>query len=279
MLMIKRLKQLRFLRNKVVLITGGSEGIGKALALEAARRGAVVVVAARNQEKLQEVADRCLILAGRPSFAFKMDVTDPDQVDEVLDQIRHQVGEIDVLINAAGLGMMDAVVDQSYATMYKMVTVNFLAAMYLSRCVAKQMMNQGYGAIINVASLGGKIPTPNSAVYSATKAGVIQFSNILRMEVADYGVQVLTVNPGPVATDFFKKADPSGEYMAHLPQWFVIAPDALARQVWDNVGYETREINVPGYTTGLAWAYQIIPGLGDWAIKKFFNFQQNKHNL
>ncbi|MEE6685386.1 SDR family NAD(P)-dependent oxidoreductase, partial [Limosilactobacillus fermentum] len=75
--MIKRLKQLRFLRNKVVLITGGSEGIGKALALEAARRGAVVVVAARNQEKLQEVADRCLILAGRPSFAFKMDVTDP----------------------------------------------------------------------------------------------------------------------------------------------------------------------------------------------------------
>ena len=61
MLMIKRLKQLRFLRNKVVLITGGSEGIGKALALEAARRGAVVVVAARNQEKLQEVADRCLI--------------------------------------------------------------------------------------------------------------------------------------------------------------------------------------------------------------------------
>ncbi|MEE6685145.1 short-chain dehydrogenase, partial [Limosilactobacillus fermentum] len=89
----------------------------------------------------------------------------------------------------------------------------------------------------------------------------------------------LTVNPGPVATDFFKRADPSGEYMAHLPQWFVIAPDALARQVWDNVGYKTREINVPGYTTGLAWAYQIIPGLGDWAIKKFFNFQQNKHNL
>lgn len=66
--------------------------------------------------------------------------------------------------------MMDAVVDQSYATMHKMVTVN-LAAMYLSRCVAKQMMNQGYGAIINVASLGGKILTPNSAVYSATKAG------------------------------------------------------------------------------------------------------------
>lgn len=274
--MIKRLKQLRFLRNKVVLITGGSAGIGKALALEAARRGAVVVVAARNQKLLQEVADRCLILSGRPSFAFPMDVTDPDQVDQVLDQVRHQVGEIDVLINAAGLGKMDAVVSQGYATMHKMVTVNFLAAMYLSRCVAKQMMNQGYGAIINVASLAGKIPTPNAAVYSATKAGVIQFSNILRMEVADYGVQVLTVNPGPVATDFFKKADPSG---AHLPKWFVVEPDDLARQVWDNVGYETREINVPGYTTGLSWLYQIIPGLGDWAIKKFFNFQQNKRNL
>ncbi|MCB7112591.1 SDR family NAD(P)-dependent oxidoreductase, partial [Agathobacter rectalis] len=71
--------------------------------------------------------------------------------------------------------------------------------MYLSRCVAKQMMDQGFGAIINLGSLDGKIPTPNAAAYSATKAGVIQFDNILRMEVADYGVQVLTVNPGPVA--------------------------------------------------------------------------------
>lgn len=277
--MIRRMKSLRKLKNKVVLITGGSSGIGKALALEAARRGAIVVVCARTLDKLQQVARRCLVLSGRPAFAYQLDVTDPDQTDRVLDKIRHEVGDIDVLINGAGLGDMTAVVKESHSMMSKMVNVNLLATMYLSRCVAKQMMDQGYGAIINIGSLAGKIPTPNSASYSATKAGVIQFSNILRMEVADYGIQVLTVNPGPVATEFFDKADPSGEYLSHLPESMMISADKLAQTVWDNVGYKTREINVPGYTGMLSWVYQIIPGLGDWAIKKFFDFQQDKKNL
>ena len=156
---------------------------------------------------------------------------------------------------------------------------NMLALMYLSRCVAKQMMDQGFGAIINLGSLDGKIPTPNAAAYSATKAGVIQFDNILRMEVADYGVQVLTVNPGPVATSFFDKADPDGSYLSKLPRWMIVQPAELAKQVWAHVGYETREINVPGWTSWLSWGYQVWPGLGDWAIKKFFDYQQDKRSL
>lgn len=277
--MMRRVKTLRFLRNEVVLITGGSSGIGKELALEAARRGAIVVVTARNEEKLQEVAKQCLILSGRPAFAYPLDVTVPDEIDRTLAKIKHEVGGIDVLINSAGLGDFAAASTQSYATISRMIHVNLLALIYISRCVAKQMMDQGYGAIINIASLAGKIPTPNSAVYSATKAGVIQFDNVLRMEVADYGVQVLTVNPGPISTPFFKKADRTGEYQAHLPQWMFISPDDLARRIWDNVGYKTREINVPGYVAWLGWAYQAFPGIGDWAIKKFFDFQQDKKNL
>lgn len=277
--MQKRVKALRFLRNEVVLITGGSSGIGKALALEAARRGAIVVVTARNKEKLAAVAKKCLILSGRPAFAYQLDVTSPDEIDTTLNKIQHEVGGIDVLINSAGIGDFTELANQQYASISKMVHVNLLALMYISRCVAKQMMNQGYGAIINIASLDGKIPTPNSAVYSATKAGVIQFDNVLRMEVADYGVQVLTVNPGPIRTEFFKKADATGAYQAHLPNWMFISPEDLARRVWDNVGYKTREINVPGYVAWLGWAYQVIPGLGDWAIKKFFDFQQDKKSL
>lgn len=277
--MMRRLKSLRMLRNKIVLITGGSSGIGKHLSLEAARRGAIVVVCGRNQERLDWVVKKCLILSGRPAFAYQLDVQDPDQIDQVLDQVRHGVGEIDVLINAAGLGDMVAVAKESRASMAKMLKINMLAVMYLSRCVAKQMMDQGYGAIINIASLAGKVPTPNSAVYSATKAGLIQFDNILRMEVADYGVQVLTVNPGPVDTNFFKKADPDGSYLSHLPKWMMIKPESLAKTVWNNVGYKTREINVPGYTAAVSWIYQAMPGIGDWAIKKFFDFQQNKKEL
>lgn len=277
--MMKRMKALRMLRNKVVMITGGSSGIGKALAEEAARRGAIVVVCARNLEQLNAVAKRCLVLSGRPSFAYQLDVTDPDQTDRVLDTIRHEVGEIDVLVNAAGFGDFMPVKTQKYSTMKQMLNVNLLALMYLSRCVAKQMMDQGFGAIINLGSLDGKIPTPNAATYSATKAGVIQFDNILRMEVADYGVQVLTVNPGPIATPFFDRADPDGSYIDKIPRWMVIQPEELAKRVWDHVGYETREINVPGWTAWVSWAYQVWPGLGDWTIKKFFDFQQDKRSL
>ncbi|MDO4903553.1 MAG: SDR family oxidoreductase [Limosilactobacillus sp.] len=277
--MLKRVKTLRFLRNEVVLITGGSSGIGKALALEAARRGAIVVVTARDKEKLDAVADKCLILSGRPAYAFEMDATSPDQIDNVLEEIQSQVGAIDVLVNAAGLAEFSPAAEQSYATMGTMTNVNLLALMYISRCVARKMMDQGYGAIINIGSACGKIPTPNSAVYSATKAGVIQFDNVLRMEVADYGVQVLTVNPGPVRTPFFDKADKDGSYRSHLPEWMFIEVDELARQIWNNVGYETREINVPGRLAFLAWAYQVVPGLGDWAIKKVFDYQQNRSEL
>ena len=188
--MMRRLKSLRLLKNKIVLITGGSSGIGAQLALEAAHRGAIVVVCARNKEKLEEVAHKCLILSGRPAFAYQLDVTDPDQIDAVLSKVQHEVGGIDVLINSAGLGDFIPAVKESYRSMEQMVHVNLLALMYISRCVAKQMMDQGYGAIINMGSLAGKLPTPNSAVYSATKAGVIQFDNVLRMEVADYGGQV-----------------------------------------------------------------------------------------
>lgn len=277
--MQRKMKELRVLKNKIVMITGGSSGIGKDLALEAARRGAIVVVAARNKSKLDRVVHQCMMYSGRPAFAYKLDVTDPDQVDDVLTQVQHEVGNIDVLVNSAGLGDMTAVKDQSHQSMEKLVNVNLLALMYLSRCVARAMMNQGYGAIINIASLAGKLPTPNSAVYSATKAGVIQFSNVLRMEVADYGVQVLVVNPGPIDTHFWSTADPNASYLKHLPNSMMISPVRLAEQIWNNVGYKTREINVPGYVTIFGWFYQAFPGLGDWAVKKFFDFQQNKKIL
>lgn len=277
--MKKRFKQLRFLKNKVVLITGGDSGIGKSMALEAARRGAIVIVVARDKKRLEKVANQCLILSGRPAFSYQLDVTDPDQIDAVLSQIQHEVGGIDALVNSAGLGDFSPATSESFATLKQMSNVNLLALMYISRCVARQMMDQGYGAVINLGSMAGKIPTPNSAAYSATKAGVNQFDNVLRMEVADYGVQVLTVNPGPIDTPFFEKADSQGKYRAHLPKWLFISPDKLAEQIWNNVGYKTREINLPGYVTYLSWLYGIIPGLGDWAIKKFFDFQQNKNEL
>lgn len=271
--MQKRLRELRVLKNRVVLITGGSSGIGEATAYEAAKRGAIVVVCARHLAQLEIVAKRCLILSGRPAFAYQLDVADPDKIDSVLATINHEVGSVDVLVNAAGFGDMQAAVAENLPTMDKMVRVNLLALMYLSRCVAKEMMAKDRGVIINVGSIAGKIPTPNSSVYSATKAGVINYDNVLRMELYDYGIQVITVNPGPVATHFFDQTDPKGTYMAHLPSALVLHPAVVARRIWNSVGYPVREINIPRYFSVVALGYQLFPGIGDWAIKKFFAFK------
>ncbi|WP_010622364.1 SDR family oxidoreductase [Paucilactobacillus suebicus] len=272
--MEKRLRTLRSLKNKIVLVTGASSGIGEATAYEAAKRGAILILCARNIDKLNVVAKHCLILSGRPAFAYKLDVSDPDQIDNVLRTVSHEVGSIDVLVNSAGFGDMQAVVNESEQTMEQMVKVNILALMYLSRSVAKQMINQGYGAIVNLGSVAGKIPTPNSSVYSATKAAVINFSNVLRMELADYGIQVLTVNPGPVETNFFDKADPKGTYLSHLPSVFMLHPAVIAQRIWNHIGYNTREINIPRYFSAVAIGYQLFPGIGDWVIKNFFAFKK-----
>ncbi|BAP85849.1 short-chain dehydrogenase [Paucilactobacillus hokkaidonensis JCM 18461] len=271
--MQKRLRELRVLKNKIVLITGGSSGIGEATAYEAAKRGAIVVVCARHLDQLELVAKRCLILSGRPAFAYQLDVADPDQIDDVLETINHEVGSVDILVNAAGFGDMQADVKETLPTMDKMVRVNLLALMYISRCTAKQMMSKGRGVIINIGSIAGKIPTPNSGVYSATKAGVINYDNVLRMELYDYGIQVITVNPGPVDTHFFDKADPKGNYISHLPSAIVLHPAVIARRIWNSVGYPVREINIPRFFSAVSIGYQLFPGIGDWVIKKFFAFK------
>lgn len=227
--MQKRLRELRVLKNKIVLITGGSSGIGEATAYEAAKRGAIVVVCARHLDQLELVAKRCLILSGRPAFAYQLDVADPDQIDDVLETINHEVGSVDILVNAAGFGDMQADVKETLPTMDKMVRVNLLALMYISRCTAKQMMSKGRGVIINIGSIAGKIPTPNSGVYSATKAGVINYDNVLRMELYDYGIQVITVNPGPVDTHFFliKQIQKGTIFLIYQAQLSYIQPSLL----------------------------------------------------
>lgn len=191
------------LTNKVVVVTGGSAGLGEQICYEAAKQGAVVVVCARRINLIGKVREQCAVLSGREAFSYQLDIADPESVERVVEAISAEVGPIDVLVNNAGFGLFENFVEIDLAVARQMFDVNVLGMMTFTQKVAIKMIEAGQGHIINVASMAGKMATAKSTVYSATKFAVLGFSNALRLELKPLGVAVTTVNPGPIQTEFF----------------------------------------------------------------------------
>ena len=195
-------KELKNLQGRIVLITGASSGMGEQIAYQAAKKGAIVIGCARRIEKLEEVVATCRRISGNDAYAFQVDVSIPNQIERVVEKVESSIGPIDVLVNDAGFGLMKEALDFDMAIAERMFRVNVLGLMYMSKYVALHMAERRRGAIINIASIAGKIATPKASVYSATKFAVLGYSNALRLELKPLGISVLTVNPGPVRTDF-----------------------------------------------------------------------------
>ncbi|MDD3783233.1 MAG: SDR family NAD(P)-dependent oxidoreductase [Limnochordia bacterium] len=260
------------LQGKVVLITGASGGLGEQIAYAAARRGAVVVATARRMERLEAVQSRCRELSGGPSYAYPLDVADGEQVEEVLSRIQLDVGPVHVLVNSAGFGLFAEALETSQDITEDMFEVNVLGLIRLSREVARAMKEQGGGHIINIASQAGKIATPKSAVYAGTKFAVRGYSNALRLELKKFGINVTTVNPGPIRTDFFSKADADGSYLAKLGRW-VLDPVQVAEKIAESMLTNRREINLPRIMEFAARLYVLFPRLGDFLTGTMFSWK------
>ncbi|WP_294879831.1 SDR family oxidoreductase [uncultured Lactobacillus sp.] len=256
------------LRNKVVVITGASSGIGHSIALESAGRGATVILIARNKAKLEKVASEAHELSGAAFYTIVTDMSQSDQIDAAFTEIIKLTKHIDYLVNCAGFGKFENFVESDRREVTAMFQVNVLGLMYFSRLVGRLMMEQKAGQIINIGSIAGKIPTVKSAAYSASKAAVIQFSNVLRLELKPFGVKVMTVNPGPVYTNFFNIADTSGHYADNV-QKFMLDPDDVAWQVVHFFGSNKRELNLPVSLAVLAKLYNLFPKIGDRLSLKF----------
>lgn len=224
----------RTLRGKVVVITGASSGIGRDIALESASRGARVFLVARRLALLEEVRTECANLSLAQATAIQADVSQLADIERVVAQINSETNRVDVLVNAA----------------------------LLTRMLAP-MLFETKGHIVNIGSMAGKIQTPKSAVYAATKAAVIAFSNSLRLELKPLGVKVTTVNPGPVDTEFFKTADSGAQYLQKIA-WLSLDPEKLAYKIVASFGKPVREINAPWFMEAAARLYPLAPKLGDF---------------
>ncbi|WP_300558791.1 SDR family NAD(P)-dependent oxidoreductase [Companilactobacillus sp.] len=260
------------LLDQTVLVTGASSGIGRMVAINAAQAGANLILVARNSDKLASVKQECIEVGSEYSNHeyLSIDMADPQAIVDGVETIEDNFDTVDVLVNAAGFGDFSNYLDTDFDTVEKMFQVNVLGLMLMTRLVAKQMVAAGHGHIFNVGSMAGKIATPKSAAYAASKAAVIGFSDGLRLELNPLNVWVTTVNPGPVDTNFFEVADHSGTYLQSVKN-FVLDPNKLAIEIVNSFNHKKREINRPRYMELASILYKMAPSVGDYLAGTFGN--------
>jgi short-subunit dehydrogenase len=261
---------IRRLTNKNVVITGASGGIGLSIATLCAERGANVVLLARRLDVLEGIQKKLQERFSGSIHVYKLDVSNTDEVKTVFSKVLTELGRIDVLVNNAGYGVFDAAHDVSIKDAKGMFGVNVIGLIACTSMVLPLMRQQRSGHIINIASQAGKIATPKSSVYSATKHAVIGYTNSLRMELSDVNITVTAVNPGPIETNFFNIADEKGTYVKSVER-YMLKPEFVARKVVDAMLTRTREINLPRWMNAGSIAFALFPRLFERIGKQMLN--------
>jgi 3-oxoacyl-[acyl-carrier protein] reductase len=239
------------LKDKVVLVTGASRGIGSAVATAVAKKGARVALMARTESDLKDVLGK---LGGRGAIAIA-DVADPAALEAAVTSLENEVGPIDVLVANAGIGAYGPFVDIDPAEMERLVRVNVLGTMYSIRAVLPGMIARRRGHIVTIGSIAGRIGSPFEAVYAATKFADVGLTEALAVEVEPYGIGVSVVNPGPVATDF---GDARGHpYDRARPK--PVSAEKVADAVVDAIEHGKREVYVPKWFQPAVVVRHLVP--------------------
>lgn len=188
------------LEDRAVVVTGASSGIGAAVSVEVARRGATVGLIARRLDRLQGVA-REVEAAGGGAHVFDVDVRDSERLTRAIDDFAERQGRLDVLVNNAGYGYWERVADADPDEWRKEVEVNLIAPMYATRAALAHMLAAGHGHIVNVSSMASRGPTSHGAGYAASKAGLNILSESVLVDLNRQGIKTTLVETGEVATE------------------------------------------------------------------------------
>jgi len=215
---------------KVALVTGGSRGIGKACALELAKEGFTVIVNyAGNDEAAKATVEEIKSL-GVEAKAMKFDVSNSEAVKAAIDEIANEFGRIDVLVNNAGITRDNLLIRMSDEDWDKVISTNLSSAFYVTKPVAKIMMKQRSGAIINMTSVVGLYGNAGQVNYSSAKAGMIGFTKTLAKELASRGITVNAIAPGFIDTDMTHGLD-KDKIAEHIPLKRLGKPEDVAAAV------------------------------------------------
>ncbi|WLV23500.1 SDR family oxidoreductase [Aciduricibacillus chroicocephali] len=255
---------------KKIIITGASGGLGAQFAMEIAKAGGIPILIARSLDKLEAVRRQIAETTGIEAFVYSADLLDEAALSGTFETILEKHERIDALINNAGVGKFDAVLDMDWSDLDRMFRLNVFAMIRTIQYMLPHFRKNSSGHIVNIISQAGKIATPKSAGYCASKHAMIGYSNVLRQEAREMGVQVTTVNVGPVRTDFFDKADPEGSYAKSVER-YMLNPADVAVKVAGLLFTSRRELNMPWWMEFGSKMYQLIPGLMEKVLKSQFN--------
>lgn len=248
------------LSGKVVVVTGASMGIGEAIAKAFVDAGGRVVLLSRDSGRVE--AARARVGHSERTLALACDVRHREEIDRVIGLTLHHFQRIDVWVNNAGHGILDAAASVSMAACRETFETNFFGAMEGMQAVIPIMRQQGSGCIINISSVAGHIPINFHGVYSATKFAMNALGKAARMELAGSGINVLTVCPGYVKTDFAENAFRGVEPKRVRPKSARgISAERVARAVLQGYLKNKREVIVPWTMHPVVKLYQLFPGL------------------
>jgi len=219
------------LEGKAAVVTGGAQGIGKAVCEAFAKQGADVLVADLLVGKAKEVADGISAPGGKIRH-FGLDVSVKSQVDEMVDFAVSAFGRIDILVNAAGIFVRGPIEEVSEKDWDRVIAVNLKGTFLCSQAAGRTMIPRKSGSIVNIASIAGHAPQIHLGAYSPSKAGILLLTRIMAVEWARYGIRVNAVSPGPTATPMFMSIYDSKEKLNRrkraIPLNRFAGPDEIA---------------------------------------------------
>jgi short-subunit dehydrogenase len=232
--------------NKIAVITGASSGIGAATARNLASHGLRVILVARRRERLEQLASEIRLTGGQAEI-IPADLSQEAERQRVYAQVESEYGQVDVLVNNAGLGWYGYGTDMPWTIASEILQVNITAAVHFTLLFLKKMRSFGSGHIINIGSISGSLPSQGIAIYGATKSFLDNFTTALYRELTGTHLHVSVVRAGPVLTDFSDLAA-NLEGGLHIPtERMGVTAETIANRIWNLLEHPRRVIYVPSW--------------------------------
>jgi NAD(P)-dependent dehydrogenase (short-subunit alcohol dehydrogenase family) len=277
-------KTIRTFGGATAIVTGGASGIGRALAEELARRGCEVVLADLQIELAEEVASEIRVSGGKAK-AVKIDVTDFPAMEQLVQETVQRTGRLDYMFNNAGIVIGGSVNLYSIEDWNQIIDVNLRGVINGIQAACKIMMEQGFGHIVNTASMAGLMPGPGNIAYTTTKHAVIGLSQSLRAEAAHRGVRVSVLCPGVIRTPILEDGGKYGKMLIDIPpeqlrriweRFKPMSPNIFAKKVLNSVAKNKAIIIAPSWWKLFWWIDRLSPSLAVFLAEKSFQKMQKK---